>query len=157
MHSVGVSILVLMELLRECKAGFVTYAAEVCFNPCSNGITTRVFRSCPPRVLPVQCFNPCSNGITTRVVQGFIADGYVKSFNPCSNGITTRVGNRELSILLLSLVSILVLMELLRELFFFSAIKRSGICFNPCSNGITTRVCTGGGFPSVFRRFQSLF
>ena len=86
------------------------------FNPCSNGITTRVI--CINRVglCGYFRFNPCSNGITTRVGVGCLAlKGVQKSFNPCSNGITTRVARRMASEGGENRVSILVLMELLRE------------------------------------------
>ena len=110
-------------------------------------------------------FNPCSNGITTRDTITRNGTDYDLCFNPCSNGITTREIDEAIERLIKTHVSILVLMELLREtnahhptmhgfiivsiLVLMELLREIPVltgrgaqpswCFNPCSNGITTR------------------
>ena len=88
------------------------------FNPCSNGITTRDLSVEVSGLSSPSGFNPCSNGITTResAARGRCVLGACR-FNPCSNGITTRDVENPPDTIDALCVSILVLMELLREIY----------------------------------------
>ena len=91
-----------------------TLAQEIRFNPCFNGSVERgVLRSTMP--MPTTCFNPCFNGSVER----------------------GRVG--PIPFVDLDRVSILVLMEVLREA---NPPRRGGekySRFNPCFNGSVER------------------
>ena len=64
----------------------------------------------------------------------------ILGFNPCSNGSTTRDADASVTTSGTDTVSILVLMEVLRERFCDkSSPEPTSPGFNPCSNGSTTR------------------
>ena len=56
-------------------------------------------------------------------------------FNPCFNGRCKRTNLDERKRSLLMLVSILVLMEDVKELVVFATYSPADACFNPCFNG----------------------
>ena len=89
------------------------YFTEKCFNPCFNGSVERG-KGCPAGVIHSKSFNPCFNGSVER--------GWL----PASERRRDSV-------------SILVLMEVLREADIAKALKSTSKSFNPCFNGSVER------------------
>ena len=87
-----VSILVLMEVLRE--ADQITYLRREmknCFNPCFNGSVERGRSAARKKKIWTFCFNPCFNGSVERGTgSGSGAPHCNSCFNPCFNGSVER-------------------------------------------------------------------
>ena len=112
-----VSILVLMEDVKEQLLIGLEMLRKLCFNPCFNGRCKRTqhlnFQSGKST-----CFNPCFNGRCKRTLVE--VGTYVHPaicFNPCFNGRCKRTINDLIKSIFSNIVSILVLMEDVKELY----------------------------------------
>ena len=113
----AVSILVLMEVLREGKVSVQNPLSASSFNPCFNGSVER--GPTAPRTKPsASCFNPCFNGSVERGDwRRSASERRHVCFNPCFNGSVERgPGGHRIWMV------------------------RWG--FNPCFNGSVERGCT---------------
>ena len=75
-----VSILVLMEVLREAGAGIWLYTRTNRFNPCFNGSVERGKAEPARRITSRQRFNPCFNGSVERGASAEVNAGTMKKF-----------------------------------------------------------------------------
>ena len=88
---IGVSILVLMEVLREAVLNANSAGRRKSFNPCFNGSVERGARAKKKGRAKPLGFNPCFNGSVERGLRGNDATNTIpKSFNPCFNGSVER-------------------------------------------------------------------
>ena len=102
-------------------------------------------------------FNPCFNGSVERGVMARLKMTYTDGFNPCFNGSVER-GNAKIFRRRADLqVSILVLMEVLREGALRPLQIVSHFGFNPCFNGSVERGASIFSRRLRRSRFQSLF
>ena len=114
-HEDQISILVLMEVILQDKISVRQTLKTSGFNPCFNG--SHSSRKRVSRLLTMtRSFNPCFNGShsSSRKKHSSQAQNS-RSFNPCFNGShSSRVGQRYLCFVN-SIVSILVLMEVILQ------------------------------------------
>ncbi len=112
--TLSVSILVLVDLARELCPTTVTFSRN--------------------------CFNPCFSGSCSRI--SLKAAGYsdAESFNPCFSGSCSRIlellGHNPQAVC----VSILVLVDLARELYIALKSQILECSFNPCFSGSCSRI-----------------
>ena len=120
-----------------------------------------VLREATREMIPMSrfpSFNPCFNGSVERGVRGDDVVEYLRlRFNPCFNGSVERGHLAHLILKPRLLVSILVLMEVLREEQVPRVALYSLLRFNPCFNGSVERGAMSSPRVTSSAGFQSLF
>ena len=74
-------------MVSDCELFWICLA-DLCLNPCSNGIWSLTWQSWGTDTQAVRCLNPCSNGIWSLTPELQHQEVYwYQGLNPCSNGI----------------------------------------------------------------------
>ena len=128
-----VSILVLMDVVLQQMSYLRKLKRSESFNPCFNGCCSSTL--CWSRTRSsIAGFNPCFNGCCSSTLLYIALPKIFDSFNPCFNGCCSSTLLLELH-LLCTLVSILVLMDVVLQLASQYGVNLHAGRFNPCFNG----------------------